>query len=165
MAKKHELTEKAEQLAREIRAYSESQVHLWQLVPNLALEADGRTGFSEYFIPCIEDGFWQITTGAGHVLLSVDCATGRLAHYYASRHQQKLVDARDDDVLWLATRMDEIDAAGIIGRLSAKAQMERPSYYSETEWERAERRRVDAREKYGLGYGRPFTRSKDSPYI
>lgn len=164
MPEKHVLTEKAEMLAQEIREYSESQVHLWQQVPNLFLEADGRTGFSDLFFPCIEHGFWQITDGSGRVLLSVDCATGRLVHYYATEHQQRLVDARDEDVLWLATRMDEINAAGIIGRLSAKAQMERPSYYSEKEWEQAERRRINARERYGLGYGKPFTRSKHSPF-
>lgn len=160
MTTKQELTAKAAELATEIRAWSESQVHLWQQVPNLCLEANGRSGYSEH-LGSGTGGLWSIwerSYRGEYWLLSVDCATGQ---FVGNRGVSK--PASDQAVLALATRLDEIDAAAIIGSLTELAHAPRPSWCSEKEWQLKGRVRDSSRKLHGLGYGIPFTRRQPQP--
>lgn len=159
MTTKEDLQLKARNLANEIRQWSIMQTSLWQQLPNLALECDGRTGFSDKFQFCYELGFWRLWSSGDDLMVSVDCATGRIIHEGISSTTNVLTDANDEYILRLAPYLDRLDAASIIGQLSDEAQRDRPSYYTADEWAEHEQRRAEVRERCKLAYGKPYVRS------
>ena len=106
--------------AKEIRNYCEKQKNLWRLVPSLALEADGRGGYSEDLQYTYWYGYWVINPFGAHALF-VDCTTGKLC--YGTEH---IIDtpreASDASVLGLAEMLDDIDASLVIDELKEQAQ-------------------------------------------
>ncbi len=68
-------------LVEQVCAYSIAQKSLWQQVPWLALEADGRHGYNGAYSGAYSHGFWPLhstnMTGPGYVGY-VDLATGNL---------------------------------------------------------------------------------------
>ncbi len=153
MTTKQELSVKVKQLADDIRAYSESQVRLWQQLPNLALEADLRVS-TNLLHTCYTHGFWDFQRGGLGARLCVDCATGRIVE--EKLHSTAIPDAEDIDVLWLATRLDLLDAAKVISWLTGLAQEDQSLSPEEQAYH--DKWLVQGREKYGLGYDIPYTR-------
>ncbi len=151
MSTSQPIQESLKALATDIRQYCTDQAELWQQVPNLMLEADGRTGYADSAPICYLYGLWQVNRA-----ISVDCATGRLVY----RHRKPLQDADDAAVLELASCMEELDAATLVAGLTTRAQLSRPSHYSPEMWAQAEQHRSHIRQAYGLGYGKPFVRNK-----
>jgi len=148
-----EILEDAKSLVVRIREYSVEQSSLWQQIPNLVLNAEGRTGFSEDYRLAYMWGYWAIdgsrsNTGK-HARVFVDLDGGELVNYnsaYNTGVEQGL--ARDDEVLKLAMCLDELDVHAIIRMLKQEAKQPYPSYYKAEEQDSW---RESLREELGLG--------------
>jgi hypothetical protein len=123
-------------LANEIRAFCKSQVSLWQRVPRLQLEVEGRDGGMrpQFQYQIIDFTSWMITkgmTGPDVMRTFVDCTTGELYRFdHVLRGPALEVDAR---VIALLDYLEEVDAAKVIQTLEAKIARPRPSWVSEQE--------------------------------
>lgn len=147
-------------LVKDVREWCESKAELWQRVPNLALEANGRSGYLDDYSYCYNFGFWRIwgrSPRGQYLLCSVDCATGVIAYDAESFRQGRLVVARDRDVLHLLDRLDEIDAELVIARLEENIATPQSEFIarSNPDWPNKQER---LRQQVGLGYDRPYTR-------
>ena len=61
--------------AEEVREAVRKQVEIWRLVPNLALEADGTTGYSDRYKMAYMHGYWDVNN---RMSVFVDLLTGEL---------------------------------------------------------------------------------------
>ena len=155
-----DLTVQAMELVSGIRTWCKSQVELWQQVPNLALEAEGRSGYLDQYSYCYHYGFWRIWApdhrGSTVLLTSVDCASGELA-VDVLFERKGLVLSSEADVLGLGAQLDDIDAAAIIEHLTEKAAQPVQDFIarSNPDWEA---QKAEIRRNNGLAYGQPFQR-------
>ena len=108
-----EIIANVEKVVEEIRDYSKSQIKLWQRIPLLALEADGRTGFRGNYSKAYHNGFWALdgSFSDGHYLVYVDLSNGELVDEYV------LKPARNKEVLQLVFNLEELDAQKIVTSL------------------------------------------------
>jgi hypothetical protein len=133
-----------------IRNYARAQKELWRQIPCLALEADGRTGFSDSRARAYQFGYWTLTSSEDRLLggygIYVDCATGELI-----RPSKPNEMAHDNYVLALAYfSFRELDAAGIIEELRRHAQEPIGSCYSAEEQKKHEEWREKKRKELNL---------------
>lgn len=159
-SKKEEVQDMLPKMLKAVREWCESQAEHWQRVPNLALEADGRSGYLDDYSYCYHYGFWRIWESSPrgqYLLCSVDCATGVLANDAASFRQGSLVVARDRDVLRLLDRLDEIDAELVITSLEEDAASPQSEYIarSNPHWPS---KKEELRQRVGLDNDRPYVR-------
>ncbi len=154
----------AEKLAEGIRNYSKAQKKLWQRVPLLALEADGRDGFLDNYSRAYDTGFWALEAGIrdGCYSVYVDLATGELVDAYSASggfsvcdidvpKESKIKPAGKEDVLTLAFRLDELDARKLVNSLERKAKEPYPSYYNPEEqeaWRDKKRKELNLQELF-----------------
>jgi hypothetical protein len=154
------ITKETKNLVQKIRDYSTLQKNLWQLVPNLALEADGRTGHSEQYSRAYSSGFWAIRASVenGRFNVFVDLATGDLVDAYSASNTFSVADfdcekdsslkpARKKGILELALDMEQLDAKEIINDLELEAK---EPYFSGYNVEKKEAWRSEMREKYDV---------------
>ena len=138
----------AEKVVKDMRDYSRSQKELWQRIPLLALEADGRTGFSDNYSRAYRSGFWALdeSVSGGDYLVYVDLATGELVDAYSASSSISVCDvdvpkdsaltpAREEEVLKLALNLDGLDAQQIVTSLEEEARAPYSSYYDLKEQE------------------------------
>jgi hypothetical protein len=131
-------------LIRTVHEYVESQKKLWRQVPWLALQADGRDGWSNHYANAYCNGLWIVGESSnGYYNSFIDCATGKLVGY-------KFKPLPDCFVLDLVTELDDLNAQTIVESLKEEAKKERPSYYSVEEWKDAENRRKRKAIEYGV---------------
>ena len=106
-------------LVEMIREHSRSQKELWRQVPYLALEADGRDGYSDNYSRAYHTGYWAIDAGVvrGHYTVYVDLENGDLVDPYSPDEP-----AWDGDVLRLANSVKELNAKKILKELKEEAQ-------------------------------------------
>lgn len=144
-----EIERKRDELVEMIREYSRGQKELWQLVPNLALEADGRTGYG--FQRVYGQGVLalQSTIFSGSYTVYVDLATGDLVSPITFHDQGELDLALDTNVLRVLARLDELDAQKFVDHLRARSQEPHSSHSHHNEQETREWRRK-IREEQGL---------------
>lgn len=137
-------------LVRGIREYAKSQVEDWRRIPYLALEADGRSGYSDNYARAYRQGVWAVEASArdGSYTVYVDLATGELVNPFSFHEQARCVDAYDSHVLALATSIGQLDAAAIVAGLEAAARKPVASYYDPQEQRRW---RVTTRAELKLG--------------
>ncbi len=95
-----------------IRQFIKSQKKLWQKIPYLALQADGRGGFSEHYNRAYTIGYWGIHTVIG--LVYIDCANGRLVTFTLDR-PRKVMDHVVESI-----HSSSVDAQQIINRLTSE---------------------------------------------
>jgi len=135
------LKKKAENLCTEIRGYSESQAKLWRKIPFLALQADGRTGFSDKYSMAYNFGYWNLefSIKEGKYTIIVDLESGRLmeARSFGDVVLDDVVnsgveprEADDKEIIGLAFNLDEINAQRIISDLANGKKSPYPSYYN-----------------------------------
>ncbi|TXI87851.1 MAG: hypothetical protein E6Q36_06770 [Chryseobacterium sp.] len=160
-SKKEAIQTALPKLLRDVREWCESQAELWQRVPNLALEANGRSGYLDDYSYCYSYGFWRIWDSSPrgqYYLCSVDCATGVIAYDAESFRQARLVVARDRDVLHLLDRLDEIDAELVIARLEEHIATPQSEFIAKSNptWPSKQEK---LRQQVGLGYDRPYVRA------
>jgi hypothetical protein len=152
---------KLPQILIEVRQWSESQKELWRQIPNLALEADGKNGYSDDLAYCYNYGFWRIWDHSSYrgmfLLCSVDCSTGRIGNDSASFHHQKFVEATDEAVLRLLSRLDDIDAKLLVKKLKMATKVEQNDYIAKSNpnWEK---HKAELRTRIGLSYNTPYIR-------
>ena len=136
----------------DIRNYTTSQKELWQKVPLLALEADGRTGFKDNYSRAYNHGFWALegSINNGYYSVYVDLATGDLINPYSSS-DQAFEPAGEERVLKLALNLNELDAQRIVTNLEEKAQQSYSSHYNpdkHEEWRNETRAKLNLQEFY-----------------
>lgn len=122
-----------------IRDFSKEQKDLWQKVPYLALQADGRSGYSGQYSRAYEQGYWAIkgSTSEGRYTVYVDLETGELVDAFDPR---KPADNKNVIVLALALALKELKAAEIVKKLSDEAKKSHYKDYkirNQIEWRRS----------------------------
>lgn len=117
----------AKELVNSIRELSKSQKDAWQQVPFWALQADGRTGFSDQYSRAYRQGYWAVETTVhkGSYSVYVDLETGELVSAFDPRKQ-----ARNTDVLMIASDPIQIDAVSLVKELSRDAKQPVDTYYN-----------------------------------
>ena len=132
------------ELVSKIREFARMQKDLWQRVPYLALQADGRTGHNDQHGRAFGQGYWAIGASSerGCYTVCVDLETGELVSAFDPRKK-----ASDEDVLRIAAAPDQIDAESVIAELRSEAMAPTVWYYKPEE---KERWRKSKAERYGL---------------
>lgn len=143
-----EIVASAEQVVETVRDYARSQKKFWQKIPLLALEADGRKGFSDNYSRAYKSGFWALngSINGGHYSVYVDLATGELVDSYFASNSFSVCDsdvpkdstitlARNEDILKLVFNLEELDAKKIVSSLKKGAKEKYSSYYNSKEKE------------------------------
>lgn len=109
-------------LANKIREFCKSQKDLWKQIPALALNADGRTGWSDDLPMAYHHRFWPIMRLSEYITLTIDLNKGELGlNGYIDR------PAADKDIIGLGLMIEKIDASKIIEDLKNQA-LHRPDH-------------------------------------
>lgn len=110
-------------VAESIRQYCVSQLESWRRIPWLALQADGRNGYSGELPLAYARGAWVLQVEFANVgrIIAVDCASGRLINITRLVSKNELVDMDDQSILKLVAHLDTIDAAEIVKYLQWRA--------------------------------------------
>jgi hypothetical protein len=110
------------ELAGAIKEYVKSQLNLWQKVPYLALQAEGRGGFNEDYQRAYEDGYWSIDDPNGSTRYClVDCETGELVFVEGKR--TKRITKLDPDQI-ISINLEHLDAAKVVKDLREQSKWE-----------------------------------------
>ncbi|MDP3966562.1 MAG: hypothetical protein Q8Q04_03460 [archaeon] len=148
-----ELFNDIKKISGKIREYSRSQKELWKKVPYLALEADGRGGYSSEIANCYQRGYKKVSD-----FVYVDLENGELIDY-----EGKIVD--DKWVAELSPNLNDLDAREIISELEKdikKEDQDFAGYESGDEDYRScktnEEWRTKVRELFGIS--EDYTRNK-----
>ncbi|MBT3691053.1 hypothetical protein HOG16_02310 [Candidatus Woesearchaeota archaeon] len=125
------------QLVISIREYSLSQSGLWLKVPNLALEAQGRGGYSDSYNRAFSSGYWSIDSSikGGVYTIYVDLSNGELISPFLLEKKGKERLAWDERVLEITSNIDEINAESIITDLTTQAKSKYESWQKPKEIE------------------------------
>lgn len=159
------IAEQKNRLVGVIRQYSRDQASLWQQVPNLALEADGRSGYNDTYSQAYREKTWPVLQqngGYGRYEAFVDLNTGEIIDFphildpiYMSdgevdintEEMRKPAPASDEKILRLAEHLDNLDAQSLVDHLQEAAQT--PYFYAYKPQE-IEQWRANLREEFGL---------------
>ncbi len=114
------ISSSAKELVQQLREYTGAQQDVWQRIPALALEADGRTGFSDQYSKAYHTGLWCIDPNQRTV--NVNLSTGELL-------------ATDAQTILFALQPEKLDARKIVTSLEEKAKAPYGSYYNPEEQE------------------------------
>ena len=138
------LSASTKDLVNSIRELSKSQKDTWQQVPFLALQADGRTGFSDQYSRAYCQGYWAVasTVRSGSYSVYVDLETGELVSAFDPRKQ-----ARDEDILMIAPNLNQIDAVSLVIELAKDPERPVGSYYNA---QKQEKWRQETLKEYNL---------------
>jgi hypothetical protein len=129
-----EITANAEKVVESIRNYSRSQRELWQRVPWLALEADGRNGYCDTYARAYSTGCWALegSVSRGYYSVYVNLFTGELVSAYSVPDDFSVISevpkvsnlrpADNREVLKFALSLDELDAKKLISELEEEAK-------------------------------------------
>ena len=143
------LETKVKELDELIRTYTRSEKELWQLVPYLALQADGRSGYSSQYAVAYQKGLWIIEHSVDRFssyTVAVDCATGELVSIPNTHEKAHMMD-----LLRCASRLDEFDAAAVVLALQKAGKAPYFSGYDVAktkEWRLATQKEYDLREVF-----------------
>src|SRR5476649_1597967 len=88
----------ARNIIDEVRAFVSSQADIWRRVPNLALEANGRSGYDGNLGNAYEKGVWLVGVPMpvfGNQNVYVDLANGNLIEPMEFAHRGTIADAHD----------------------------------------------------------------------
>ena len=147
------ISEFRKEIIEQMKLYSESQKETWRQIPFFALEADGRSGFSDSYSVAYRNGFWRISSSVakhGSYTVCVDLETGQLVNAF-----NVLEPATDRDLLRILA--DELDASKIIEEL--KGRVAAPFHWSQ-EKRKEEIEQWRAAKRAELGLEKVYTRKK-----
>lgn len=127
------LSASTKELVNLTRELSKSQKRIWQQVPFLALQADGRTGYSDQYSRAYRQGYWAVesTVHGGSYSVYVDLETGELVSAFDPRKE-----ARDEEVLMIASNPNQLDAVSLVTEIAKDAERPIGSYYNAQEQEK-----------------------------
>jgi hypothetical protein len=112
--------------AETVRKYVASQKRWWRQIPWLALQNDGRFGYSEHFKEAYIHKLWPIYRRHIHqVIAYVDLKTGDLVY----RSIGKPTPCMDETVIEIASDPKQIDAKEIVLSLKKGMRKRHSSYY------------------------------------
>ncbi|MDB5224495.1 MAG: hypothetical protein JWO43_117 [Candidatus Adlerbacteria bacterium] len=115
------------QLVADIRDYVRGQQESWRRIPWLALQADGRGRYPEFYSRCYRLGLWSLHFSTGQQYCNlIDCATGEIVC-------STFKPADDAAVLSLAYYLDRVDTSIIIENLQREASKKISSWSSRKE--------------------------------
>lgn len=137
-ARPKEISAETRKLIEKLREYCRSQVAIWQTIPELAVNADGRTGFDDNLSRaycCKKWALEKTVTSAGYAAY-VDLNTGNIV----SAMNPKLF-APDDVVLRLLLTPEDLDAGRITKELKREARVPISPYISQADLERMDQER------------------------
>lgn len=139
-------------LATEIRQFSIGQKELWQLIPSLELESEGRSGWLDNASLTYKYGLWMVGSSlyGGRASYAVDCYTGYLVWLNDYIEKKELHFLDDASVLSLS---EELDAQAVVDNFKShiKEYENPPSYCTDEDWVKNVKRREEIREKFNLG--------------
>ncbi|KKR76692.1 MAG: hypothetical protein UU21_C0005G0018 [Candidatus Levybacteria bacterium GW2011_GWA2_40_8] len=128
-------------LVEDIREYIRRQRALWNQIPNLALEANGRDGYLDHYSYAYHYKLWDIDDGR----MAIDLKTGEILGLpFDQPDGEPDVLAGDDQVITLADEIENYDAGKIVARLKKQAQEE---YYGSYNPRKIAQWRADLRAK------------------
>ena len=131
-----EVNSEVRELLQKIRNIAKQQKSLWQQIPYLALQADGRSGYSDQFSRAYHQGYWAVgNTRNGCYRIYVDLETGELVDAYDPQRM-----AQDEDILSIIQHLHQLDAAEISKNLKARAKEPIVGYYNEEDRKAREER-------------------------
>ncbi len=127
------LRESTKELVDFIKEISRSQKSSWQQVPYLALQADGRTGYSDRYARAYCHGYWALeaTVRNGCYSVYVDLETGELVNAFDRTNK-----VRDEDILMIASNTTQIDATSLVVKLAKDSEQPTYSGYNAREQEK-----------------------------
>lgn len=139
------ISSSAKEIIQQLKEYTIAQQDSWERIPALALEADGRTGFSHLYNSAYHAGLWGINLEQRTV--NVNLFTGELL-------------ATDAQALLFALEPEKLDARKIVASLEEKAKAPYASYYKPVEqeqWRARERSSIQtlSPEFYARFFGTP----------
>jgi len=129
-SQKRLIRQKRRELVSAVRSWVRSQKDLWQRVPYLALQADGRSGHLDKFAHAYYHGYWLLDASInnGYYCVSVDLANGELID--PNKPTQK---ASDDSILVLVADIDALDAVKVVAYLEQASTEPTGRWYDEKE--------------------------------
>lgn len=139
-------------LATKVRQSCIDQKDVWQLIPNLKLEAEGRSGWLDNASLCYEKGLWLVGSSQhGRTDYAVECLTGHLIRVSDFLDKQELHFLDDVSVVSLGLEL-EFDAQIVVDDFRSHIQEYEnpPSYYSDEQWEKNRKWREEVRKKHDL---------------
>lgn len=161
-----EIAANAETVIEDIRNYSRSQKEIWQRIPRLALEAEGRGLGSNNFSRAYLHGVWALSNKEcdRYPVAYIDLATGELVDTYIDGYTSycghikglgipdipkeiEIRPANDKVVLNLVFRLDDLNAKKIVTGLKRIARLASPD---PTQKDIFEAWRTELREKFHL---------------
>jgi len=98
-----------------LREYSQAQKGMWQMIPWLALQADGRHGRSRNYTYTYRTGCWPIV---GLPRVAIDCATGEFVDTFHGNKEIK----ETGRLLLCLQRLDDFNAQKIVRQLTEEAK-------------------------------------------
>lgn len=113
-------------LVENIREFSRQQKNIWQKVPYLALQADGRWGYSDQYSRAYQCGYWALDASLEHgsYTVFVDLESGELLNPFNLKEA-----AFAENILELAMHADQIDASLIVEDLEKRSKLRYLSCY------------------------------------
>lgn len=143
-------------LAEELRMFSKAQKGLWQQVPWLALQADGRSGYSDGYAFAYHKGLWRIEASIQHgsYTIAIDCATGEPFNIWQNK------PASDLDLLRCVHAWCDFDAERVVAELRKHVK---ESHFSGYDIKKVEAWRAELVTKLGLK--KVFVRKGSVPQI
>lgn len=111
------LSQRTNELVAMLQIYTTSQKDLWRKVPVLALEADGRGGYSEQYAWAYRDGVWALLVDAqGECYNSaIDLESGKIVRIPILKRNPESPD--NSEIIRLAGYLEMLDANEVISDL------------------------------------------------
>ena len=130
-------------LAEELRMFSKAQKELWQRVPWLALQADGRSGYSDGYAFAYHKGLWRIEASVqnSNYVVAIDCATGEPINIWQHK------PASDLDLLHCMHKWKDFDAEHVVAELRKHGKA---AHFSGYDAKKVEAWRAELVQKLGL---------------
>jgi hypothetical protein len=119
MNPKIEIRKGVAQVKKQTIAYVLDQIPFWVQIPYWALQANGRTGWSEAYKAAYALGRWQVFDDRS---VFVDLKTGRIVDLSSA------IITDTETILRVASDLECVDARTILARLKIEARQKHASY-------------------------------------
>jgi hypothetical protein len=131
------ISQEKDNLATEIRNCAKAQACLWQQIPNLALEADGRSGYNDMYALAYRMRVWPIHSQNGRYDAYIDLQSGEIVHFpnwtgpiyvngeevnLETKNSRKPEPLPDKNIITFADNLDWLNAQKLIDELNKCAQ-------------------------------------------
>ncbi len=127
-----------------------SQAELWKKVPFLALEANGRSGYSDDWNVAYQHGYWALRDiRTKQTLAYIDCENGKLRAANECTIENTTPSKRD--LLIILADLKMADAEAVVENLQQQSTRPHSSGYDpdqQEEWRKSQREKYGVEETY-----------------